>query len=126
LDAIIRNLNAKTYREFKSRAARAGLKVGEALKLAMEAWVASNENAVPLDSNDQAFKRLRSELQKRYYGKHIAIANAQLAAVADTYERLIAELRRKKIGRCLTVQMGVDETGEGGEWLWSSIGQETA
>lgn len=92
----------------------------------MEAWVASNENAVPLDSNDQAFKRLRSELQKRYYGKHIAIANAQLAAVADTYERLIAELRRKKIGRCLTVQMGVDETGEGGEWLWSSIGQETA
>ncbi len=128
MDVIIRNVTAKTYREFKARAAKMGLKIGEALRYAMEAWITSSEKetGLVLDQNDQAFKRMRVELEKRYLGKHIAIANGQLIAVAGTFEELVVEVRRLRIGRCLTVQVGVDESGEGGEWLWSSIGQEIA
>ena len=128
MDVIIRKVPPKTYREFKARAAKLGLRIGEALKEAMEAWASSTEEkaGVLQDRNDDAFRRMRPTLERKYHGKYIAIANGQLAAVADTLEQLAAELRRRKIARCRTVHLGVDESGEGGEWFWSSIGQEIA
>jgi hypothetical protein len=126
LDVIIRNVPSKAYREFKARAAKTGLRLGEALKEAMEAWVASWEknSDVPHDQNDDAFRRMKAALEKKYRGKYIAMAGGQLVAVADTLEQLGAELRRRRISRCRTVRVGFDESGEGGEWLWGSIGQE--
>jgi hypothetical protein len=128
LDIIIRNVESKAYREFKARAVKAGMRLGEALKQAMESWSTStdSEGNPPHDQNDDAFRRMKSVLERKYAGKYIAIANGQLVAVADTIERLAAELREKRITRCRTVRLGVEETGEGGEWLWSSIGQEIA
>jgi hypothetical protein len=128
LDVIIRNVPPKAYREFKARAAKLGLRIGEALKEAMETWASSTagENDILQDRNDDAFRRMRPTLERKYPGKYIAISNGQLAAVADTMERLAADLRRRKIERCRTVHLGVDESGEGGEWLWGSIGQEIA
>jgi hypothetical protein len=128
LDIIIRNVESKAYREFKARAAKAGMRLGEALKQAMESWSAptDSEASPPHDQNDDAFRRMRSVLERKYAGKYIAIANGQLVAVADTLERLAAELRERRITRCRTVRLSVEETGEGGEWLWSSIGQEIA
>ncbi len=128
MDVIIRNVPSKAYREFKARAAKLGLRLGEALKEAMEAWLVSTEEhaGLPHDQNDDAFRRMKPELERKYHGKYIAIANGQLAAVAETLEQLTAELRRKRIARCRTVHLGVDESGEGGVWLWSSIGQEIA
>jgi len=91
LDVIIRNVTAKTYREFKARAAKMGLRVGEALRYAMESWISSSgkERGLAVDPNDEAFKRMRVELEKPYHGKHIAIANGQLIAVANTYDELV-------------------------------------
>lgn len=78
------------------------------------------ETGLAVDLNDQAFKRMRVELEKRYRGNHIAIANGQLISVANTYDELVVELRRRRIQRCLTVQVGVDESGEGGVLIsWS-------
>jgi hypothetical protein len=94
----------------------------------MESWSAPTDprGSPPHDENDDAFRRMKSMLERKYAGKYIAIANGQLVAVADTIERLAAELREKRITRCRTVRLGVEESGEGGEWLWSSIGQEIA
>jgi hypothetical protein len=128
LDVIIRNVPPKAYREFKARAAKLGLRIGEALKEAMESWATSTEGGAGVlqDRDDDAFRRMKSTLEREYRGKYVAMVNGQLAAVADTMEQLAAELRRRKIARCHTVHLGVDESGEGGEWLWSSIGQEIA
>jgi hypothetical protein len=128
MDVIIRNVPSKAYREFKSRAARTGMRLGDALKHAMESWAASagEQASPPHDQNDDAFRRMKPILERKYPGKYIAIASGQLVAVADTLERLAVELRRKGIVRCRTVHLGVEESGEGGEWLWGSIGQEIA
>lgn len=128
MDVLIRNVPSKAYREFKSRAARSGMRLGDALKEAMERWAAAtgDEASAPHDQNDDAFRRMKPTLQRKYSGKFIAVANGQLVAVADTLEQLAVELRRKRIVRCRTVHLGVEESGEGGEWLWGSIGQEIA
>jgi hypothetical protein len=129
MDVIIRNVPTKAYREFKSRAARTGMKLGDALKQAMDSWAPAGgerDASPPHDQNDDAFRIMKPTLQRKYSGKFIAIANGQLVAVADTLDRLAVELRRKRIVRCRTVHLGVEESGEGGEWLWSSIGQEIA
>jgi len=105
------------------------MRLGDALKEAMEGWASANEEQVgllPHDQNDDAFRKMKPNLEKKYRGKHIAIANGQLVGVADSLERLASELRRKKITRCRTVHLTIDESGEGGEWLWGSIGHEIA
>ena len=38
MDVIIRKVPSKAYREFKGRAARVGMRLGDALKEAMESW----------------------------------------------------------------------------------------
>ena len=128
LDAIIRGVNAKAYREFKARASRLGLRLGEALKLAMESWSAEPVTPSPVakDVDNEAYRRMRHELIRRYPGKHIAIAAGKLAAVSDSLDELASELRKLKVSRALTVEVEREESGEGGEWLWGSIAQETA
>jgi hypothetical protein len=128
LDVIIRNVPSKAYREFKSRAAKVGLRLGDALKEAMEEWGTESEGAKypPHDENDDAYRRMKASLQKDYWGKYVGISGGQLVAVAETLDALGAVLRRKRIMRCRTVHVGVEESGEGGEWLWGSIVQEIA
>ena len=128
MDVIIRNVPSKAYREFKSRAAKTGLRLGEALKRAMEEWTGDMEGSETLahDPNDLAFRRMRATLERKYRGKYVALSSGQLVAVADSLEALGAVLRRKKITRSRTAHLCVDEEGEGGEWLWGSIEQEIA
>jgi len=128
LDVIIRNVPSKAYREFKSRAAKAGLRLGDALKQAMEDWGIEIESKKypPHDENDDAYRRMKASLQRNYWGKYVAISGGQLVAVAETLDGLAAVLRDRRIMRCRTVHVGVEESGEGGEWLWGSIEQEIA
>ena len=128
MDVIIRKVPSKAYRDFKSRAAKAGLRLGDALKQAMEDWGTEIEGTKypPHDENDDAYRRMKASLQRNYWGKYVAISSGQLVAVAETLEALAAVLRHKRIMRCRTVHVGVDESGEGGEWLWGSIEQEIA
>ena len=122
MDVIIRNVPPKAYRDFKSKAAKAGLRLGDALKQAMEGWGTEMEGTKypPHDQNDDAYRRMKTWLQKNYWGKYAAISGGQLVAVTETLEALAAVLRHEGIMRCRTVHVGVEECGEGGEWLMGS------
>jgi len=126
LDVIIRGVSPKLYREFKSRAAKLGLKLREALQQAMEIWAGRSSGlaSVVLDLNNQSYVKMKPELLKKYYGKHVAIANGELVAVADSLEELGAMLRELNIVRAVGLHVGREESGEAGEWLWGSIALE--
>lgn len=126
LDIIIRGVKPKTYREFKARAAKLGIKLRDALQQAMASWVAQSSTATSVagDLNNQAYEKMKSNLLKNYYGKHIAIAGGELVAVANSLEQLGTRLRKLNVGKALGLHVGYEEIGETGEWLWGSIALE--
>jgi len=123
LDVIIRGVSPKVYREFKARAAKLGLRLRDALGQAMQSWTGNGSLLTPVvaDLNNQAYEKMKPELLKNFNGKHVAIANGELVAVADSLEELGARLRELNICRALGLHVGREETGEAGEWLWGSI-----
>jgi phosphoserine phosphatase len=128
LDVIIRDVRSKVYREFKARAAKLGLKLGEALKLAMESWVGAETSTSVVGGSveNETYRKMKAELFRSYHGKHIAIAGGRLVAVSGSLDELARKLRDLGVSRALTVEVGKEESGEGGEWLWGSIALENA
>lgn len=126
LDVIIRGVSPRAYREFKARAAKLGLKLRDALRQAIESYAAAGPavTSVLADPNNETYEKMRPELLKKYYGKHVAIANGKLVAVADSLQELGAMLRELNITRALGLQVGHEQGGEAGEWLWGSIAQD--
>ena len=123
MDVIIRGVSPKAYREFKARAAKLGLRLRDALRQAIESWAARGPAATPVlaDTNNETYEKMKAELLKKFYGKHVAIADGKLVAVADSLQELGAKLRELSITRALGLHVGHEESGEAGEWLWGSI-----
>jgi len=123
LDVIIRGVSPKAYREFKARAAKLGLRLRDALRQAIQNWAAVDPavTSVLADPNNETYEKTKPELLKKFYGKHVAIADGKLVAVADSLQELGAKLRELNITRALGLHVGHDEGGEAGEWLWGSI-----
>ena len=72
MDITIRNLNEEVYRELKARAAIKGIKIGEALNLAIRHWLGEKEsgkrNLVPKPSDwGKGTEMLSEEINKYLY-----------------------------------------------------------
>ena len=72
MDITIRNMNEEAYRELKARAAIKGIKIGEALNLAIRCWLEEREigkrNVVPEPSDwGKGTEMLSEEINKYLY-----------------------------------------------------------
>jgi hypothetical protein len=111
------------YREFKGRAASMGLKLGEALQEAIARWL-EETSPLPLAMNNQnqlAYAKTRAEIDRKYHGKYVAVYDGGKLVVGQSLENLAEKLKGLEVKRAVVCHVGVDESGEGGEWLWGSI-----
>jgi len=122
MDVIIRGVRLRLYREFKAQASKMGLKLSEALQKAIERWLFENSQSafVMSDPNQLAFAKLAAQIELKYRGKYVGVCGGKLF-VAEKLEDLLTQLKEAGVTRAIVSQVGVDETGEGGEWLWGSI-----
>ena len=72
MDITIRNLNEEVYRELKAWAAIKGIKIGEAMNLAIRYWLNERElgkrNVVPKPSDwGKGTEKLSEEINKYLY-----------------------------------------------------------
>ncbi|MFQ6119961.1 MAG: DUF5678 domain-containing protein [Methanosarcinales archaeon] len=54
----------------------------------------------------KAFYKMKSELEKKYYGKIVAIYNGEVVAVSDNYENLHEKLDEMRIRGCFVSRVG--------------------
>jgi len=123
LDVIIRGVRSRLYREFKGRAASMGVKVGEALQEAIARWL-EETSPLPLamsNQNQLAYAKMRPEISRKYHGKYAAVYDGGKLIASQSFEDLADKLKELEVKRAVVCHVGVDESGEGGEWLWGSI-----
>jgi len=123
MDVIIRGVRARLYREFKAQAAKMGLRLSEALQKAIESWLLENSSlTLAMSDPDQlAFAGLMQKAERRYHGKYVGVYGGGKLVVAEGLDDLVGQLKEAGVSKAVVSHVGVDESGEGGEWLWGSI-----
>lgn len=88
MSILIKDVDKTLYSRFKSQAVLRGIKVGEALSLAMEKWLedTANENEEEMERvrNNATFRRLFPELIDEHEGKWIVISQGRMIGLYGT------------------------------------------
>ena len=119
---LIRALDPEIYKRFKAAAVLRGITLSQAFNEAMKLWLDKYGETVVKsveDINDEFLTRAKSEIDKRYKGKYVIIAEGRIAAVVDTLRDAYKILGKYGLDKCTIYKAG--EAPEEGEWLWSSI-----
>ncbi|MHA1607958.1 MAG: hypothetical protein ACTSWP_10585 [Candidatus Freyarchaeota archaeon] len=119
---VARGVDGKLYREFKAEAVRRGMKVSQAIEESMRLWLSSREQVKSeVDINNEAYERMREELEAKYKGKYAVISGGKLIGVCNDLREVREVLRRREAGRhAIVVKVGVDRREEH-EWLGGSL-----
>jgi len=92
-------INEKLLRILKEEASRRDISVEQAIDEAVKLWIDNNNIVIKkiIDEarkkNNMVYKQLKTQLQKEYPKKWIAISNGKLVAIADSFEQLVSENR---------------------------------
>jgi len=121
--ALIRAVDPELFRKFKAIAVLRGITLSQAFNEAVELWIDNYEKSLSIkgefDKNNEFFNRVKKELDRKYRGKYVLIANGDIVAVVNNVKEAYEVLKKKKLRRCLIHKVGVER--ERGEWLWGSI-----
>ncbi|MHA1145900.1 MAG: hypothetical protein ACTSRW_14255 [Candidatus Helarchaeota archaeon] len=112
MSILIRGIDKETYAKFKAKAMEHGLKVGEALTLAIKDWIdAKNQSTAEENERKKNLTTYRSiirDLEKSHFQKWGLISNGDLQTIRDTREEIIEDIKsRNLVGKpCYIFQIG--------------------
>ncbi|MCZ7358244.1 MAG: hypothetical protein O8C66_06390 [Candidatus Methanoperedens sp.] len=87
INVHLRNVNEKLYRLFKSAAAKRSVSLSKAFEEAISAWVSRSEEASEKQAeNDITYKKMKKQLEKRFSGKCVVIADGKFLGAEDSLE----------------------------------------
>ena len=88
MSVLIKDVDKVLYSRFKAQAVLRGIKVGEALALAMENWLkdtsSENEDEQERIKNNATFRRLFPELIGEHENQWIVISNGRMIGLFDS------------------------------------------
>jgi hypothetical protein len=116
---VIRGVDNKKLREFKSEAKRRGLSLSQALEEAIELWL----EKVEADENNAVYEREKNRL-KEYYGKYAVFAYGRLLGVYETLEDVTETLKKlsQRPRHSIVVRIGIDDAARAEmEWWGGSL-----
>ena len=93
---VLKNVSEEKVRLLKSVAARLGITVSQAVEEAIELWLRAHGVVYDELADDLAWARLRGELERKYKGKYVVIAQGSLVGVYEDLESLSNALRKLK------------------------------
>jgi len=123
MDVIVRGLDEKLHRKFKSEAALRGISLSKALEEAIRVWLRAENNKAVLEENEAnnlAYERMKDQLNTEYRGKFVVFCGGRFLGAADSLEEAGALARRSSSRKALVTKIG-ERRPAGGEWLWSSL-----
>ena len=115
---LIRSLNPELYKKFKAIAVLRGITLSEAFNEAMKLWIEKYEGILiksKEDYDNEFFEQIKGELDKKYKGKYVLIANKQVIAVTNSVKEAYKILAKFDLRKCLIYKVG--EVVEKSEWL---------
>ncbi len=120
---LIKMVDPELFKRFKALAVLRGITLSQAFNEAMELWINSCEKSLGIrsesDVDSEFFSKVRGELDRKYRGKYVLIANRRVIAVVNDIREAYRVLEREGLNKCLIYKAGMER--ERGEWLWSSI-----
>ena len=88
MSVLIKDVDKILYSRFKSQAVLHGLKVGEALSLAMEKWLdnisSETEEELVRIRNNATYRRLFPELFEEHENRWVVISEGRMIGIYDT------------------------------------------
>ncbi|MCY3412826.1 MAG: hypothetical protein INQ03_14410 [Candidatus Heimdallarchaeota archaeon] len=101
MSVLIKDIDKELYSKFKAEAALHGIKVGEALTLAMQTWLdqqhKNSQNDPDRTRNNATYRRLIFSLEKEHAGKWMIINKAQLVGVFANREEALKMAKNKNL-----------------------------
>ncbi|MBU3965825.1 MAG: hypothetical protein KKG76_00380 [Euryarchaeota archaeon] len=88
INVHLRKVDEKRYRLFKSAAAKKNVSLSRAFEEAIGIWTSdSDEISDEKATNDLIYKKMKKQLEKKYPGKYVVIADGKLLGAEDSLEK---------------------------------------
>lgn len=101
MSVLIKDIDKELYARFKAEAALHGIKLGEALTLAMRSWLQIQKNGNIEDGdriqNNATYRRLLPSLLEKHQGKWIIIHDSRLVGIFENRETALDETKKLKL-----------------------------
>jgi len=123
---VIKKINEEKLRLFKAEAVKRGLLLHQALEEAITLWLNFNPTIIEsdVDVNNKVYEKMRQELQKKYYGYFVLIAEGRLIGAFKDVKEAAEALRKlgPHVKHAILTKIGFDEKYSGEyEWWGGSI-----
>ncbi|MHA1785366.1 MAG: hypothetical protein ACTSX4_06140 [Candidatus Helarchaeota archaeon] len=112
MSILIRNIDKTVYAKFKAKAAEKGLKIGEALTIAMKEWIELSKKLTvqekERDVNLVVFRTILRDLEKNHMHEWALISGGELICVKKSRDEIQSVMKSQNlIGKpCYTFQIG--------------------
>lgn len=98
---LIKDVDKQLYSQFKAEAALRGIKIGDALQLAMKKWLDDQKSNTEIESqrikNNALFRQLLPDLLDEHQGKWVLISDGQLYGVYPTKPEAMEAIKENQL-----------------------------
>ena len=103
MSVLIKDIDKELYARFKAEAALHGIKLGEALTLAMKCWLEIQKKGNNEDSdhiqNNATYRRLLPSLLEKNNGKWIIIHGGRLIGIYEDRNEALDRSEERRVGK---------------------------
>lgn len=123
---VIKKVDEEKLKLFKAEAVKRGLLLHQALEEAITLWLNFNPALIESDAdvNNKVYEKIKHELEKKYYGRFVLIAEGRFIGAFEDVKKAIEALHRlgPHIKHAILTKIGFDEKYSGEyEWWGGSI-----
>jgi len=99
---LIKDVDKQLYSQFKAEAALRGIKIGEALQMAMQKWLSEQQENDEIENqrikNNALFRQILPDLIEEHAGEWVVVANNHLEGIFSTKSDALEYIRKNLSG----------------------------